>query len=128
MVKIWDVATGAEIATLRDPMDAGSAHFSPSGKTIVCSGPSGITLLESEVPADGYKARRNGKTASEVVDGLYKEHGLYSEVINKLKADETLDEAVRKIALQIANARLWEDGENPVIDGVVDIGEDETEY
>ncbi len=32
-------------------------------------------------------------------------------MIDKLKADETLDESVRKVALQIANARLWEDAE-----------------
>ena len=30
-------------------------------------------------------------------------------MIDKLKADKTLDEPVRKVALQIANARLWED-------------------
>ena len=43
------------------------------------------------------------------MDELHEEHGLYSEVIDKLKADETIDESVRKIAIQIANARLWED-------------------
>lgn len=45
------------------------------------------------------------------MDELYEEHGFYSEVIDKLKADETLDKSVRKIALQIANSRLWEDTE-----------------
>jgi len=43
------------------------------------------------------------------VDELYKETGFYSEVIDKLKADKTLAEPVRKAALQIANSRLWED-------------------
>jgi len=45
------------------------------------------------------------------VDELHEEHGLYSKVIDKLKADETLYESVRKVALQIADAHLWEDGE-----------------
>jgi len=42
---------------------------------------------------------------------LQEEHGLYSKVIEELKTDERLDESVRKLALQIANARLWEDEE-----------------
>jgi hypothetical protein len=50
----------------------------------------------------------NAKT---IVDELYEEYGFYSQVIDKLKLDNTLDEAVRKVALQIANARLWEDAE-----------------
>jgi len=37
-------------------------------------------------------------------------------VIDKLKADETLDESVRKVALQIANTRLWEDAEKLIIE------------
>ena len=45
------------------------------------------------------------------MDELYEEHGFHSKVIEKLKADETLDESVRKVSLQIANARLWEDTE-----------------
>ncbi len=45
------------------------------------------------------------------MDKLHEEHGLYSKVIDKLKADEALEESVRKVALQIANARLWEDEE-----------------
>jgi hypothetical protein len=45
------------------------------------------------------------------VDELYEKLGLYRKVIEKLKADKTLDESVRKVALRTANARLWEDGE-----------------
>jgi len=45
------------------------------------------------------------------VDELYKETGFYCEVIGKLKADQALEDSVRKIALQIVNARFWEDGE-----------------
>ena len=42
---------------------------------------------------------------------LREEHGTYHEVIETLKADNKLDESVRKVALQINNARLWEDEE-----------------
>ena len=42
-----------------------------------------------------------------LVDELYEEHGS-DQVIDKLKADKTLDESVRKVALQLANTRLWE--------------------
>ena len=45
------------------------------------------------------------------MDELHEKYGLYSKVIDKLKADETVKESVRKVALQIANARLWEDEE-----------------
>lgn len=45
------------------------------------------------------------------MDELYEEHGSYSQVIDKLKADESIDESVCKVALQIANARPWEDKE-----------------
>jgi len=45
------------------------------------------------------------------VDELYEKYGFYYEVIDKLNADKTLAEPVRKVALQIANARKWEDAE-----------------
>jgi len=111
MVKIWDVATGTEVMTLRDPVGAGSVRFSPNGKTIACGGPNGITLLESEVPDEGFEPRRTGAAAKTLVDEMYQKLNLYSKVIEELKADETLDESVRKVALQIANARLWGDEE-----------------
>jgi tetratricopeptide (TPR) repeat protein len=43
------------------------------------------------------------------VDELYKETGFHSEVIDRLKADKTLAEPVRKVALQVAKARPWEE-------------------
>jgi len=70
-----------------------------------------VGLWESEPPVDDYGARRTGVAARKLVDKLREEHGLYSEVIDKLKADGTLDDSVHKVALQIANARLWEDEE-----------------
>jgi tetratricopeptide (TPR) repeat protein len=40
------------------------------------------------------------------VDKLYEVQGYYHEVIDKLRADKTIAEPERKIALQIANSRL----------------------
>ena len=88
-----------------------SIEFSPDGKTIAIGSSSGITLLESEVPAGGYEPRRTTAAARGIVDELFEKHGLYQKVIDELKADETLDEAMQKVALQIANSRLWEDAE-----------------
>ena len=90
----------------------GSVAFSPDGKTIAAgSYDEEIRLWESTAPADGYQARRDGATARELVAELHKEHALYSEVTSRIKAIQPIDESVRKVALQIANARLWEDKE-----------------
>jgi WD40 repeat protein/serine/threonine protein kinase len=115
-VTLWDIHTGNEAITLRGPDDsrgyrALSVSFSPDGKAIAATNDKSAIVWESTPPAGGYEPRRNGKAAREVVDELYEKQGLYSEVINKLRANNTLDKAVYKIALQIANARLWEDGE-----------------
>jgi WD40 repeat protein len=118
-VKVWDSATGAELMTLREPGDRiWSVAFSPDGKTIAAgteeTDDDSIRLWESAAPPGGYEARGVGSAAKKLVDELREELGLYATVIDKLKADETLDESVRKIALQIANARLWEDGDKSI--------------
>ena len=111
-VKVWDSATGTELMTLvvGYETDVSAVAFSPDGITIAAGTyDSSIKLWESTKPAGGYELRRNAEAARKVVDDLYEEHGLYSKVIDELNADETLDESVRKVALQIANTRLWED-------------------
>jgi eukaryotic-like serine/threonine-protein kinase len=107
--KLWDAATGAELMALPD--SGRVIAFSPNGKTIAIGTGTGVRLLESETPADGYGPRRTGAAAQSVVSALHKEHQLYSKVIAAIKADDTLDASVRELALQIANARLWEDAE-----------------
>jgi WD40 repeat protein len=101
-LKLWDAGTAVEVMTSRGH---GSAIFSPDGKTIAF----GTTLLEAAAPPNGYGPRRTGGAARKLVDELYEEYGFYEEVIDKLNTDKTLAEPVRKVALHIANARLWED-------------------
>ncbi|MFC1765896.1 protein kinase [Planctomycetota bacterium] len=111
-IKIWDAGTGLELIDLyEDPTHViRSVVFSPDGKSIcVGSDASGIILLESVEPAIGHEARRIANSANCLVEELYEKHDLYEDVISKLKDDDTLVESVRGKALQIANARLWED-------------------
>jgi len=111
-IKVWDSATGAELMSLHVVVgnSPSSIAFSPDGKTIAAgSYVNGIRILESTTPAGGYEPRWNAEATRKVVDELYKETGFYSEVIDKLNADKTLAEPVRKVALQIANSRLWQD-------------------
>ncbi len=116
-IKVWDSATGTELMTLRGVGDCPSSiAFSPDGKTIAAgiydnsiNFDNSIKLWESATPAGGYEPRWKLQATRKVVDELYKETGFYSEVIDKLNADNTLDESVRKMALQIANSRLWQD-------------------
>jgi WD40 repeat protein len=113
-VKIWDAGTGVELMTLYgDPSDIKSAAFSPDGRSVCVGGGGGgnITLWESVEPAAGNEPRRIANSARDLVEELYKKHGLYHEVMSKLRDDNTIDGPVRRVALQIANAHLWEDAE-----------------
>jgi tetratricopeptide (TPR) repeat protein len=90
--------------------DTSSIVFSPDGKTVAAGcDDNSIMLWESTTPASGYEPRWNAEATKKVVDELYKETGFYSEVIDRLKADKTLAESARRVALQIANSRLWQD-------------------
>ncbi|MHC4426413.1 MAG: protein kinase domain-containing protein [Planctomycetota bacterium] len=115
-IKVWDSATGTELMTLGVVDNPASIAFSPDGKTIAVGTydyNNNIQLWESATPAGGYEPRWKlqamRQVADELVDELYKETGFNSEVIDKLNADKTLAEPVRKVALQVANARLWEE-------------------
>ena len=112
-IKIWDAGAGAELMTLYgDSTHIRSAVFSPDGRSI-CVGieAGGITLWESIEPADGYEPRQIANSARALVDELYKEHAFYDDVIFELGDDSTISEPVRRVAIQIANARLWEDAD-----------------
>jgi WD40 repeat protein len=110
--RIWDAVTGAELLTLHGGAWLYRVVFSPDGKAIA-GGTGGwfAVLWDSTAPAYGYEPRKTAEAARRIVDELYEKHGFYREVINELNADQALGESVRKVALQIANARLWEDEE-----------------
>ncbi len=110
-IKVWDSATGAELMTFvfKNPS---SIAFSPDGKTIaagIYDYDNNIKLWESTTPAGGYEPRWNAEATRKVVDEVYEEYGFYYKVIDKLNADNTLAEPIRKLALQVANSRLRED-------------------
>jgi tetratricopeptide (TPR) repeat protein len=44
-----------------------------------------------------------------MVDELYEEYDFYYDVISKLRDAATITEPIRRISIQIASARLWED-------------------
>jgi len=111
-IMIWDAATGVEVQRLLIHGWVWDLCFSPDGKTLATTSNTGfmgpnctITLWESAASAGPSRTRA---AASMLVDGLYDEHSSYIQVRDRLKVDETLDESVRKAALQIANARLQE--------------------
>lgn len=112
-VNIWDADTGAELMNLYgDSPYIRSVMFSPDGKTICVGGYTGdIALWESDGPAGGYERRDIANSARKFVDKLHKERSLYGDVISSLVNDSMVDESVRKVAVQIVKARLWEDVE-----------------
>jgi len=86
--------------------------FSPDGKTIAGGlFDHTIALWESVPPPVGYDQRKNGEVARKIVDELHERLGWYREVISQLQRDVTLGPAVRKLTLQIASSRKWEDTE-----------------
>jgi WD40 repeat protein/tRNA A-37 threonylcarbamoyl transferase component Bud32 len=133
-VRIWDAATGVEVQRLSIHGSVWELCFSPDGKTLATTSATGfwtnctITLWESAAPAG---PRRTHAAASILVDKLYEEHSSYSQVIDKLKADETLDESIRKVALQIANTRHREYAEKLLMESgqvLISPGRDIDEY
>ncbi len=109
--KIWDSTTGNELLTLRDYSGLGinSVTFSPDGKSIAAGTLGTVVLWESAKPTGAYRPRQVSEAALKVVGELYEKYGYYHQVISKLQADKTLDEHIRKIALQIANSRRGDD-------------------
>jgi WD40 repeat protein/serine/threonine protein kinase len=111
-VRLWDTNTGAEIITLRvRDAPTSSVVFSPDGATLAVAHGSDIALFESAVSSSGHSLRRLGEAARRIVDGAYERDRCYHMVMDQLQADKTMDPAARKLAMQIANSRKWEDAE-----------------
>jgi WD40 repeat protein/serine/threonine protein kinase len=115
-VKVWDTSTGAELLTLVPQQDVWETAFSPDGRTLAVLSVEGIILWETVEPPGGYELRETGQRARKLTAELYEKRGYWRDVIDELRADTTLDEPVRKLALQIANSRKWEDAKKVVDD------------
>ena len=111
-VRIWDAETGIELINLYGYFSSNirSIAFSPDSKNICVGGDDGnITLWESVEPAAGYEPRYIANSARILVDELYKEHSFYYEVLSRVRDLETIDQPIRRMAVQITNARLGQD-------------------
>jgi WD40 repeat protein len=116
-VRVWDTATGTELITLTPQQDVYDVAFSPDGRTITALSVDGIILWETVEPSGGYRLRETGQMTRRLTAEVYEKHGNWRDAIDELRADRTLDEPVRKLALQIANSRKWEDA-SKVVDGL----------
>jgi WD40 repeat protein/serine/threonine protein kinase len=123
--KVWDAETGAELMTIPADKGVSGIAFSPDGKTIAgaCGPQEGdISLWEpgpiSESLQKVLDSRRLHVDAQRVVNKLHEEYGLYSEVIERLKGDVTLNDSLREAALQIANSWQWLDAKKLLWEGM----------
>ncbi len=113
-VKVWDTATSKELMTLVPEQDVYEVAFSPDGRTITALSVDGIVLWETVEPSGGYELRETGQTARKLTTEVYEKHGNWRDAIDELRSDRTLEEELRKLTLQIANCRKWEDAKKVV--------------
>jgi WD40 repeat protein/serine/threonine protein kinase/tetratricopeptide (TPR) repeat protein len=110
MVKVWDWASGQELMVIPGSAGIYVGALSTDGQTIAAGGEDGsIVLLRCRTLPEEYELRQTVERAQDVVDQLHRERVFYHEVIDKLNSDVTLEGPVRRVALQIAEARRWED-------------------
>jgi WD40 repeat protein len=108
--RVWDVATGAELLSLTCNSEVHCATFNANGSVVAAGAVDGTVFLwDSNIPVGAFEVRNTGKAATKRVDELQQKLGFYHDVIADLHLDLTLDSAVRRLALQIANSRKWED-------------------
>ncbi|MHC4539925.1 MAG: protein kinase domain-containing protein [Planctomycetota bacterium] len=112
MVKVWDWASGQELMTILGSTGIHVAALSKDDRTFAAGGADGSVVLQRcKILPEEYELRRITERARAVVDQLRREHVFYYMVIDKLSNDTALEGAVRRAALQIADARRWEDAD-----------------
>jgi hypothetical protein len=106
-VKLWDLASGQEILTLRGHADVVKGiAFSPDGQRLAsCSRDGTIKIWEAAPLTPELKQQR---LAAALVNGPAAEGLTRDELIERFRADTTLDDSVRKQALDLAE-RMPED-------------------
>jgi WD40 repeat protein len=111
-VKVWDWANGQELMVIPGSTSIYAGALSSDGRIFAAGGKDGsIILQQCEALSEERELRRIAERARAVVDQLHREHAFYSKVIDKLNSDATFDGSVRRVALQIADARRWEDAD-----------------
>jgi len=112
MVKVWDWAGGQELMMIPGSTAIFEGALSPDDQTFATGGEDGsIVLLQSKTIPEERELRQIAERARGVVDQLHREHVFYHEAIDRLNSDTTLEGSVRRAALQIAEARRWEDAD-----------------
>lgn len=104
-VKVWDTAAGLKLMTLVCE-NVYDVAFSPDGSTIAAVCQEGIILWETKEPVDELDSRCNAQAVRQLVRRLHQEHSTYQDVMDQLSDDDTLDESVRKMAMQIVDSRM----------------------
>ena len=104
-VHVWDTTSGLELLTLFCDQPR-YVTFNPDGSTIAAVCREGIILWETKEPVGGLGKRRNAQSVRQLVQRLYQKYGTYQDVMDQLSGDDTIDESVREMALQIVDSRM----------------------
>ncbi len=103
---LWDLATGQDVARLEGHTNyVFSLDFSPHGRSLVSgSGDGTVRLWDTESPAMRHQTRRDAEAlrpeAERVVARLYAELREPADVVAQLRADNTLSDLLRHMAVR----------------------------
>jgi eukaryotic-like serine/threonine-protein kinase len=108
---LWDPASAQEVARLPGHSSyIWSLAFSPDGETLISgSGDFTVRLWDTSPLAKRYQARREVESlkpaAERLVERLFAESRQPAQVVARLRADETLNNAMRQAALRVLMRR-----------------------